>query len=112
MGYQRAIGAFGLFAAVMIGSGAQAFDDAQYPNLKGQWVRARPPAGVVIRGQPAFDPEKYWGRAQQAPLTPEYQAVLEASLADQAAGGQGRWYGGRCLQWPPTQLRVRIIRTR
>ena len=29
------------------------------------------------------------GRAQQAPLTPEYQAIYEADLADQAAGGQG-----------------------
>ena len=27
--------------------------------------------------------------AQQAPLTPEYQKILEASLADQAAGGGG-----------------------
>src|SRR5205807_847068 len=29
------------------------------------------------------------GLAQQAPLTPEYQARLEASIADQARGGQG-----------------------
>jgi len=29
------------------------------------------------------------GRDQQPPLTPEYQAVFEASLADQAKGGQG-----------------------
>jgi hypothetical protein len=97
MSYQSAIGAFTLFAALSMTSGAFAFDDAQYPDLKGQWVRARPPAGVVIRGQPAFDPDKSWGRGQQAPLTPEYQAVLEASLADQAEGGQGRWYGARCL---------------
>jgi hypothetical protein len=75
--------------------GARAFDDAQYPNLKGQWVRARSPAGVV--GQGPFDPDKSWGLAQQAPLTPEYQKVFEASLADQAAGGQGGWTGGRCL---------------
>ena len=26
---------------------AFAFDDNLYPNLKGQWVRARPPAGVT-----------------------------------------------------------------
>ena len=37
------------------------------------------------------------GLAQQAPLTPEYQKVLEASLADQAAGGQGHWHGARCI---------------
>jgi hypothetical protein len=75
--------------------GARAFDDAQYPNLKGQWLRARPPAGVT--GQGPFDPDKSWGLAQQAPLTPEYQAIFEASLADQAAGGQGLWQGARCL---------------
>jgi hypothetical protein len=75
--------------------GAWAFDDAQYPNLKGQWIRARPPAGVT--GQGPFDPDKSWGRAQQAPLTPEYQTRFEASLADQASGGQGTWQGARCL---------------
>jgi hypothetical protein len=75
--------------------GARAFDDAQYPNLKGQWVRARAPAGVT--GQAPFDPDKSWGLRQQAPLTPEYQARLEASVADQAAGGQGFWPSARCI---------------
>ena len=42
-----------------------------------------------VAGQPAYDQTKVQGRAQQAPLTPEYQAVFEASLADQALGGQG-----------------------
>jgi len=55
----------------------RAFDDSLYPNLKGQWLWARPPAGV--RGQGPFDPDKSWGLAQQAPLTPEYQAIFEAS---------------------------------
>ena len=68
-------------------TGALAFDDNLYPNLKGQWIRARPPAGVT--GQGPFDPDKSWGRAQQAPLTPEYQKIFEASLADQAEGGPG-----------------------
>ena len=36
-----------------------------------------------------WDPTKPAGLAQQAPLTPEYQAKYEASIADQAAGGQG-----------------------
>ena len=76
---------------------AQAFDDTKYPNLKGQWVRERAPAGV--RGQGPFDPTKSWGRAQEAPLTPEYQARFEESLADQAEGGPGLWPGARCL--PP-----------
>jgi hypothetical protein len=84
-----------LSAVLMTIDGARAFDDALYPNLKGQWLRARPPAGV--RGQGPFDPDKSWGRGQQAPLTPEYQARFEASLADQAVGGPGLWTGARCL---------------
>ena len=85
--------------AALLGStiAAQAFDDKLYPDFSGLW---RP---VWLRGggsQPSFDPTKPWGRAQQAPLTPEYQALHEASLADQAQGGQGNWpSGARCL--PP-----------
>jgi hypothetical protein len=39
------------------------------------------------------------GRGQQAPLTPEYQKVLEDSIADQARGGQGNFFDHsvRCL---------------
>src|SRR5262249_37557876 len=73
-----------------------AFDATKYPNFSGQWLVVRPPVG----GQPPFDPSKPWGKGQQAPLTAEYQAVLEASLADQANGGQGNWHSGeRCM--PP-----------
>jgi hypothetical protein len=96
---RSSIGAIALAASMALISvtidGAQAFDDALYPNLKGQWVRARPPAGV--RGQGPFDPDKSWGKAQQAPLTPEYQKIFETSLADQAEGGPGLWPGARCL---------------
>ena len=96
MVFRNSIGAIALMAALLITiDGARAFDDAQYPNLKGQWLRARPPAGVT--GQGPFDPDKSWGVGQQAPLTPEYQTRFEASLADQASGGQGTWPGGRCL---------------
>src|SRR5262245_34904842 len=65
---------------------AAAADDSKYPDLRGQWTR------FVVRGvtgQPSFDQTKPWGRGQQAPLTPEYRAVFEASLADQASGGHG-----------------------
>jgi hypothetical protein len=65
---------------------ASAFDDAKYPDWKGQWTRARVPGAV---GQPPHDPSKPPGRGQQAPLTAEYQAKFEANLAEQAAGGQG-----------------------
>ena len=75
---------------------AQAFDDTKYPDLSGLW-RA---VNLRVGGQAAFDPTKPWGRGQQAPLTPEYQAIHEASLADQANGGQGNWHSGsRCM--PP-----------
>jgi hypothetical protein len=41
--------------------------------------------------QPSHDQTKPWGLGQQAPLTPEYQAVLKASIADQAKGGLGNF---------------------
>jgi hypothetical protein len=73
-----------ILAAAMPNTGAQAFDDSIYPDWKGQWNRLEVP-GIA----PSFDPTKRPGLGQQAPLTPEYQKVLEASLADQAAGGGG-----------------------
>jgi hypothetical protein len=74
----------------------QAFDESKYPDLSGLWR----PVNLGNGGQPTFDPTKPWGRGQQAPLTPEYQAIHEASLADQANGGQGNWQSGaRCM--PP-----------
>jgi hypothetical protein len=73
--------------AVVIGglAGAAAQDAAKYPDWSGHWRGIR---------NTQWDPTKPAGLAQQAPLTPEYQAVFEASLADQKAGGQGnnlRW---------------------
>ena len=65
---------------------AHAFDESKYPDLKGQWVRARVPG---VSGQPGYDPTKNQGLAQKAPLKPEFQAILEANIKDQAAGGQG-----------------------
>jgi len=65
---------------------ARIFDESKYPDWRGQWMRL-PVAG--LRGNPSWDPNKSDGLAQQAPLTPEYQKKLEASLADQAAGGAG-----------------------
>src|SRR5450631_2686067 len=73
--------AFVTAMAMMIASAA-AFDETKYPDWSGQWWR---PHGVGFQ----WDPTKPPGLGQQAPLTPEYQAVLDASLADQAAGGQG-----------------------
>jgi hypothetical protein len=63
-------------------AGAQAPGESKYPDWSGQWKR---PPGAGIQ----WDQTKRPGRAQQPPLTPEYQAIFEASLADQAQGGQG-----------------------
>jgi len=92
---RRSIGAAVVTAALLMTSfAAQAFDDAKYPDLSGQWVAVR----LGVRGQPAFDPTKPWGLGQEAPLTPEYQKILEQSVADQAKGSQGNWLSGiSCL---------------
>jgi hypothetical protein len=81
-------------ALMMTAGGVHAFDDANYPNWKGQWSRVTVPG---LGGQPAFDPTKPWGPGQQAPLTAEYQKVLEDSMADQAKGGLGNYPTARCL---------------
>ena len=84
--YRDSIRAIAQAAALLTTlSGAQAFDDAKYPNLKGQWDRFP----IPVPGQPSFDQTKGWGRLQEAPLIPEYQKILEDSLADQEAGGHG-----------------------
>src|SRR5499425_1849603 len=67
-------------------SEARIFDESKYPDWRGQWMRL--PVGG-LKGNPSWDPNKSDGLAQEAPLTPEYQRKLEASLADQAAGGAG-----------------------
>jgi hypothetical protein len=73
-------------------AGAQALDAAQYPDWRGQWTRI-----PIASGPASFDPTKTVGLGQQAPLTPEYQAILEASLADMAAGGFGNDRTNSCF---------------
>jgi hypothetical protein len=67
-----------VLAATIVG--ARAADAMKYPDWEGQWER--------IGGGGQFDPSKPPGRGQQPPLTPKYQAVWEANLKEQAAGGQ------------------------
>jgi hypothetical protein len=95
--YRNLIGAVVLAALAMPAGDARAWDDTKYPDWKGQWMGGwiNPAPGVT--GQPSYDQSKSDGRRQQAPLTPEYQAVLEASLADQAAGGPGNDPQMTCL---------------
>ena len=87
---------------------AAKYDGAKYPSWKGAWARwvprnaGRDPGnggtGFTAGGQPSFDQTKPWGLGQQAPLTPEYQKVLEESLKDQATGGEGNFFDhARCL---------------
>jgi hypothetical protein len=79
---------------------AWASDEAKYPDLKGQWDRAD-------GGGARYDPSKPPGRLQQPPLTPEYQAIYEADLADQAQGGQGIDPTYRCLS--PGMPRIMVV---
>jgi hypothetical protein len=72
-------------------------EDAKYPDWSGSWNR---------RAGGTFDPSKPPGLGQQAPLNDEYQKVLEASVAAQAAGGQGNNPMAACI--PPGMPRMMI----
>jgi hypothetical protein len=85
----RVLGALALVALSASAAGGQFFDYSKYPDFKGQW---RP-----IGGPGRFDISKTAGRGQQAPLTPEYQAIFEANLIDQANGGQGTTPTYKCV---------------
>jgi hypothetical protein len=90
--YRSAIGAIALAALCIAGpsvqaqpaskDGASQYDPARYPDWSGPRLR-------VGTGGNRYDPTKLAGRAQQAPLTPEYNALFEAGLKDQTEGGQG-----------------------
>jgi hypothetical protein len=80
--HRSAIAAAALAATLLMNvAGAQALDEAKYPDLRGQWT--------AIGGSVKFVPDKPRGLGQEAPLTPEYQAIFEANLRDVAEGGQG-----------------------
>jgi hypothetical protein len=79
--------------AISIGD-ARAFDEANYPDWSGQWSRFNVPG---LPGQPSHDQTKPWGPGQQAPLTAEYEKVLEDSMADQAQGGLGNYPTSKCF---------------
>ena len=89
-----------VLAAAGIGmavTGAWALDDTKYPEIRGAWERP---------GAAQWDPTKPPGLRQQAPLTPEYQAVFEANLTDAATGGQE--YNPQVLCLPAGMPRVMI----
>jgi hypothetical protein len=95
MWYRSLIAALALAAALPAATGgAQAADDAKYPDWSGQWTVILTPG---LPGQRVkFDPTKPWGAGQQAPLTTEYRKVLQDSMADQAKGGIGNYPSATC----------------
>jgi hypothetical protein len=96
---RTSVGLIALAAMLCVATAAAwAHDDAKYPDWKGRWMR-------VSSG--SFDPTKPAGLRQAPPLTPEYQTVFEASVADQAAGGQGNNPMAGCT--PPAMPRMMII---
>lgn len=97
---QDIVGAIALAALCVLAHGARAqdppknaaqYDPARYPDWSG------PMRWIATPGGNRYDPTKPAGRAQQAPLTPEYQARFEADLKDQAEGGQGDNQTYSCL---------------
>jgi hypothetical protein len=98
------IAALAVAALCVAGGGAQAqdaskdaskdaarYEPARYPDWSG------PMRWIATPGGNRYDPVKPAGRGQQAPLTPEYQAIFEAGLKDQAEGGQGANQTYSCL---------------
>jgi hypothetical protein len=78
---------------------ARAHDEAKYPDLKGQWITPN------IGRDAAWDPAKPPGRGQGAPLTPEYQAIFEKTLARRAESGLGEPVS--CI--PPGMPRTMVV---
>jgi hypothetical protein len=64
----------------LLGAASPAGAQAHYPDWSGQWTDLD-----ISR----WDPSRPRNLGQQAPLIPEYQAMLEAAMADRAEGGRG-----------------------
>jgi hypothetical protein len=91
MPHRNAIGALALATPLtLLIAGAHAFDEASYPNWKGQWV------GLGVRPS-AWDTSLSPGAGEQALLTPEYQAVFAASIKAEADGGPPVDPTSRCI---------------
>jgi hypothetical protein len=80
---------------------ARAQDMSKYPDWSGQWKK---PAGVGNQ----WDLSRPPGRGQKPPLTPEYQAIWEARIADRAAGGLGGNYTAQCVPHGMPQMMTGI----
>jgi hypothetical protein len=95
MSHRSATHAYALATMLLIVNGSsQAQDLSKYPDWRGQWSRLNTnQQGQAVK----FDPSKPSGLGQEAPLTPEYQKILEQSMVDQAAGGIGNYPSAQCL---------------
>jgi hypothetical protein len=82
--------------ALFLATASAAVAQPKYPDFNGQWARIAVPG---LPGQPSYDPTKGWGKFQLAPLTAEYQAILDANIKDQQAGGHGKFLGWTCLPY-------------
>jgi hypothetical protein len=100
-------GSIGLVAkaAVLLATltAAHAFDESRYPSWRGPWQQLG-----GSRNSP-WDPDKLPGAGQQAPLTPEYRAIHEASLKKEAEGGLEADPTVRCVPagFPRVMIAVR-----
>jgi len=95
--YGKVIGAItAVVLSLAPGDHLKAQDLSKYPDWSGQWKMTVNPTSQVAFGF-NWDPDRGSGLAQQAPLTPEYQARYEANLKDQAAGGQGDERHSYCI---------------
>jgi hypothetical protein len=74
---------------------------SKYPDWSGQW---RKPVGVGNQ----WDLSRPPGRGQRPPLTPEYQAIYEARLADRAKGGLGGNFTAQCVPHGVPQMMTGI----
>jgi hypothetical protein len=84
---------FAAKAAVVVATltAAQAFDETPYPNWRGAWQQLG-----GSRNSP-WDPSRPAGEGQQAPLTPEYRAIYEANVKNEAEGGLEADPTARCI---------------
>jgi hypothetical protein len=84
---RKRVAAIAVMVLALSAGGACAAENAKYPDWTGQWSRF----AIKLPTQPSHDQTKPWGFGQEAPLTPEYEAVLRNSIADQANGGLGNF---------------------
>jgi hypothetical protein len=88
---KSSIGAITLAGALCMALlSAHAWDESKYPDWKGRWDRVGRPVWVQT--------------GDKAPLTPEYEKIMEWNTADQKAGGHGWEPSWLCL--PPGMPRI------